>query len=290
MRQVTSTEVTNYLQRLGITDPGSPSVPALFALHRAHVQQVPYEVLDIQLGRPTTVDPHDCFDRVLRGRGGYCVQLNSAFSVLLAALGYDVALHAAGVQASRTAPMVDASFAPHLALSVTLDGDRWLVDVGLGDGLYEPLPALAGVYRQGPFGYRLSPSHSEPGGLRFDHDPRGSVAGLDIRLTPAGPDEFARWHPYLVSSPQSRLVRTLTVMRRDANSSYALIGCLLRHAYGSGRTVREIQDQDEWFGVLADTFRLRPADLVPAEQDALWSKVRQAHEAWLGSRAASGAS
>src|SRR3954469_25844344 len=91
--------VAAYLDRLGVPDPGEPSLRALRALHRAHVECVPYEVLDVQLGRPTTVDPKESVRRVLGGRGGYCVQLNGAFSELLAALGYDVTWHRAGVQA-----------------------------------------------------------------------------------------------------------------------------------------------------------------------------------------------
>ena len=90
------------------------------------------------------MQPHHAVNRILQGRGGYCVQLNTAFSVLLAALGYQVSRHAAGVQASTRMPAVTADIAPHLALSVQLDNERWLVDVGLGDGLYEPLPARPG--------------------------------------------------------------------------------------------------------------------------------------------------
>lgn len=282
-----SAQIALYLSRLGIPHPGRPSVAALFALHRAHVEAIPYEVIDVQLGRPGTVEPDHCLDRVLRGRGGYCVELNTAFSVLLAELGYDVTRHAAGVQASATAPLSDAEFAPHMALSVRLEGTRWLVDVGLGDGLYEPLPARPGCYRQRPFSYRLSPSEAEPGGLRFDHDLRGSVVGLDIRLVPACQQQFSHWHDFLVTSPESRLARTLTVMRRDAVSAYGLTGCLLWRVDGAGRTVREITDRQDWLEALTATANLRLTDFDPTAQDFLWTKVRSAHEQWLERKAAS---
>jgi N-hydroxyarylamine O-acetyltransferase len=256
----------------------------------AHVQRIPYEVLDIQLHRWTSVQPHSAVRRILSGRGGYCVQLNTAFSVLLAALGYQVSRHAAGVQASTRMPAVTADTAPHLALSVQLDGAHWLVDVGLGDGLYEPLPAQPGSYQQGPFSYRLSRSSTEPGGLRLDHDPRGSLAGIDIRLSPARQREFVRWHHYLVSSPESRLVRALTVMHRNADSIDALTGCLLRHVDGSGRTVRELDNRADWQDALADVFGIRLSELDPAALDALWARVRIAHELWLERKAASRAS
>ncbi|MDQ1742859.1 MAG: hypothetical protein QOE23_1198 [Pseudonocardiales bacterium] len=290
MPAISADGIAGYLQRLGIRDPGRPSVAGLFALHRAHVERIPYEVLDIQLGRWTSVQPHHAVNRILRGRGGYCVQLNTAFSVLLAALGYRVSRHAAGVQASTRMPAVTADIAPHLALSVQLEDQQWLVDVGLGDGLYEPLPARPGSYQQGPFSYRLSRSGMEPGGLRLDLDPRGSLTGIDIRLTAARQQEFRHWHHYLARSPQSRLVRALTVMHRNADSVDALTGCLLRHVDGSGRTVRELDDRAEWQDALADVFGIRLGDLDAAALDALWARVRIAHELWLERKAASRAS
>ena len=40
----------------------------------------------------------------------------------------------------------------------------------------------------------------------------------------------------------------------------------------------------EWFGLLADVFGLTLADLGAPERDALWTRVRAAHEAWLSHR------
>jgi N-hydroxyarylamine O-acetyltransferase len=45
----------------------------------------------------------------------------------------------------------------HLVLTVrglpadTNPGGVWYVDAGLGDALHEPIPLIAGEYRQGPF-------------------------------------------------------------------------------------------------------------------------------------------
>ncbi|HEX8095844.1 arylamine N-acetyltransferase family protein [Jatrophihabitans sp.] len=290
MPAISAEGVASYLHRLGVPDPGEPSVEALFALHRAHVERIAYEVVDIQLGRWTSVQAHHAVRRIVGGRGGYCVQLNTAFSVLLSALGYQVTRHAAGVQASAGLPAANADIAPHMALSVQLDGDRWLVDVGLGDGLYEPLPVRLGPYQQGPFSYRLSRSKTEPGGLRLDHDVRGSLAGIDVRMTPARQQQFLRWHHYLVSSAESRLVRAFTVMHRNADSIDALTGCLLRRVDSTGRTVRELGSRDEWVQALADIFTIRLTDFQPDAPEVLWRKVRVAHDEWLARKAASRAS
>jgi N-hydroxyarylamine O-acetyltransferase len=277
-------DLTKYLERLGIDDPGEPSVRALRALHRAHVERVPYENLDIQLGRPTTVDQDDCVARVLRGRGGYCVQINLAFSALLTRLGYDITWHRAGVQGRGHPPLSGRAPAPHLVPVVRLEGGLWLADVGFGDALHEPVPLRPGVYRDGPMTYRIGPSQVDVGGWRFQHDPRGSIGGIDFGMSRADQQDFAEWHPYLVTAPESRLVRAAVVMRRDAAGADCLMGCMLRRIDGDGAAMRELPTEDSWFGTLAGVFGLPLTDLGQRERAALWAKVRTAHEVWLAAR------
>jgi N-hydroxyarylamine O-acetyltransferase len=278
---------SGYLRRLGLDHPGAPSVAALRTLHRAHVEQVPYEALDIQLQRPTSIDPVESARRIAScHRGGYCYHLNGAFSLLLRALGYTVMWHRAGVQNHSDADAPGVAWANHLTLTVHgLSSDDcpagvWLVDVGLGDALYEPLPLSPGRYRQGPFRYRLRRSDREPGGWRFDHDPMGSFAGMDFRLQPATVDDFAERHRYLSTSPHSGFVRTCCVLRRDATGIEFLRGRVLGRV-GSHGYRRTIDTQAEWFEALADVFDLPVPDIGPRERRDLWNRVRRAHEARL---------
>ncbi|WP_143587924.1 arylamine N-acetyltransferase family protein, partial [Streptomyces alboverticillatus] len=131
-------DVDGYLTVLGVTRPAAPTAEALRALHRAQVERVAYENLDIHLGSATSIDAAESVARIMRGRGGYCFHLNGAFSALLTALGYDVTLHRAGVQSTPEDPA--GATGNHLALTVRLDGERWLVDTGLADAMHEPLP------------------------------------------------------------------------------------------------------------------------------------------------------
>jgi N-hydroxyarylamine O-acetyltransferase len=281
-------DTTAYLQRLRLPDPGPPSAEALRALHQAHVERIAYEALEIQLGRPTSVDPHESAERILgRRRGGYCFHLNGAFSLLLEALGYDVVWHRAGVQNHSEPEPVGAEIANHLALTVhglpseeCPSGD-WLVDVGLGDALHAPIPLQEGAYVQGPFRYRLRRSKVEPGGWRWDHDPRCSFAGMDFRPQRATQDDFRARHLHLSTSPDSGFVRIASVQRRDAAGVDMLTGCVLSRIDGGGPSRRTLETADEWFGALRDVFDL-PLDDVDADaRAALWRRVRAAHEAWL---------
>jgi N-hydroxyarylamine O-acetyltransferase len=275
-------DVAGYLRRLGIDDPGPPSAANLDRLHRAHVERIPYENIEIQLGCPTTVDPRESAARIVeRTRGGYCYHLNGAFSLLLHELGYDVTWHKGGVQ-NRSEPAPVGATGNHLALTVqqlpTEDNPegRWLVDAGLGDAQHAPLPLRPGRYRQGPFTYELHPSTAEPGGWRFEHDPRGSFIGMDFRPTTATQDDFQERHTYLSTSPNSPFVRTCAVQRRDATGVDALTGCVLKRLPEDTTTI--LDTQHDWFEALNDIFGL-PLDDI--DKPALWRRVAAAHEAWL---------
>jgi N-hydroxyarylamine O-acetyltransferase len=277
-----------YLRRLRIAEPGRPSVAALHALHAAHVERVAYEALDVQLGLLSSIEPDQSAERIaLSRRGGYCYHLNGGFSELLRALGYDVVWHRAGVQGCADATPAGAVIANHLALTVhglvseACPAGTWLVDVGLGDALHEPLPLHEGTYVQGPFRYQIRRSDVEPDGWRLDHDPRGSFAGMDFAPRRATVGDFTERHLFLSTAPESSFVRTCAVQRRDALGADVLTGCVLRRLGDPLSRPRTLETRSDWFGALAEVFDLPLTDLDATARNALWARVRNAHEAWL---------
>jgi N-hydroxyarylamine O-acetyltransferase len=144
------TQVTAYLARIGAVAPAAPTLGALASLQRAHLLAVPFENLDISLGRPIGVEPARSFDKVVRDRrGGYCYELNGLFAALLRALGYAVDHLSARVAtpSGELTPEFD-----HLALVVTSPAmdEPALVDVGFGDAFAEPLPLRDGAHHHEP--------------------------------------------------------------------------------------------------------------------------------------------
>ena len=198
-------------------------------------------------------------------------------AALLESLGYRVTRHLGGVQ-RRDGAAAGAS-GDHLALTVEPASGRWLIDVGLGDALYEPLPLTEGEYRQGPFTYGLRPSEAERGGWRFGHDRRGGFAGMDFR-TPAVPMEaFAAKHEHLWTSPDSGFVRTATVQRRDAGGADGLRGLTL--TWVAETITRTVLDEPaDHFAALGDLFGLTLGEVTGAERAALWRRLVTAHERW----------
>jgi N-hydroxyarylamine O-acetyltransferase len=277
-----------YLRRIGLPDLVDAPVDAntLRVLHTAHLEKISYEVLDIWLGRPTTVDPAESAERLIGGRGGYCYHLNGAFSLLLMALGYDVTRHVGGVQNRGGEPGITAN---HLVLTVrglpSADnpGGEWLVDVGLGDLLHEPVPLVAGTYRQGPFEYVLRPSEVAPGGWRLDHDPKGSFMGMDFRMEPTDMSAFEQMHVHMTTSPTSQFVRLAVVQRRDASGVDSLRGLVLSRI-GAGARKVTLDTARDYYAALADTFGLALGDVSAAEKDKLWRRLHEVHEAYVAAR------
>jgi arylamine N-acetyltransferase len=276
-------DVNRYLARLGVDHSGPPTLDGLRALHRAHVERVPYENLEIQLGRPTTISPAESAARIIGGRGGYCYHLNGAFALLLSSLGYAVRWHKAGVQ-SRGEPLGLGANGNHLALTVhglpsreSQDG-MWFADVGLGDALHEPLPLRPGEYVDGPFRFGLTHSTAEFLGWRFIHTATGSFEGMDFRADIATQADFTDRHQWLSESPESPFVRVLTVQRRDATGVDMIRG--LTYQRLPGGTIRELSGSADWYGALADVFGLHLRDLAAQERESLWRRVNAAHEVW----------
>lgn len=284
-------DVQGYLRRLGMDHPGEPSVEGLFALNRAHVEQVAYTSLQIHLGQRTTSDPYESARRVVAGESGYCYHLNGAFGVLLEELGYDVAWHRGRVYSD---PPLGAGRGPiaeepnHLALSVEAEDILYYVDAGLGDAMHEPLLLAPGETKQGPYTYQLSRTTFENGssGWHLLHDPAAeSFTGMVFEERIANlPEDFQARHDWMETDEESNFVKKFDVFRRDATGVDQMRGCLLKRKEGQTVSEREITDADEWFDVLADTFGLRLPGVDEAAQERLWKRVWTKHQDWNASR------
>lgn len=272
-----------YLARLGL-DADPPSTEALFRLHRAHVERVPYETLWIQLGERWGVDVADSYDRIAnRGRGGYCFHLNGAFSELLRELGYDVQRHVGGVH-GPDGP-TGGEMTNHLVLTVHgLPDDAnpdgvWYVDVGLGDALHEPLPLRAGTYAQSPFQLSLEETPDGIGEWHLTHDPRGGFTGMSWRSARTELDIFADRNVWLSTSPESGFVQLVTVQRRDATGIDVLRGLsLLRIGSDASRTT--LATEADLVATIHDVFGLRLDEEQLQTLDAHWPKLLAKHRAW----------
>lgn len=120
-----------YFARIGYGGGTAPTVDTLHDIMQAHVQAVPFENLDVILGRGIDLAP-DAVERkiVQHRRGGYCFEQNSLLMGVLEALGYDVTPLSARVRLQRPRDFMPPR--THLFLRVVIGGAPWVADVGVG--------------------------------------------------------------------------------------------------------------------------------------------------------------
>jgi N-hydroxyarylamine O-acetyltransferase len=127
-------DLNRYFERIGYAGPRSAAggVEALHALSAAHVGAIPFENLDVLLGRPIELEPEALFEKiVVRKRGGYCFEQNGLFLEVLQAMGFEASPLSARVRLRATS----RAFIPartHVFLRVVIEGEAWLADVGVG--------------------------------------------------------------------------------------------------------------------------------------------------------------
>ena len=121
-----------YLERIGLGKRLDPTFETLRAVVGAHCATIPYENIDVLLGRPPKLDLVSLEAKIVRGRrGGYCFEQNALLRAALHALGFDATGLLARVVrgASADAP----AGACHMVVRVDFEDGPFLVDVGFGN-------------------------------------------------------------------------------------------------------------------------------------------------------------
>ncbi|WP_217549695.1 arylamine N-acetyltransferase [Streptomyces sp. GbtcB6] len=265
-------QIDAYLRRLGAVRPARPTAEALRELHLLHLRTVPFENLSIHLGEEIVLDGKRLLDKVAgAGRGGFCYELNGAFSVLLTALGFGVTPLAGRVYGAEGRLGIPYD---HLALRVrTADGGEWLADVGFGAHSHYPLAFAERGEQADPGGtFRIAAAGPDAAGVRGED---GAVAGdLDVlrdgrpqyrlEVRPRVLGDFtagAWWHS---TSPSSHFTQSLVCSRvTEDGGRITLSGRTLTETAADGaREVRELERDEEVLGVYRERFGIE-LDCVP---------------------------
>ncbi len=267
--------LASYLARIGFRRTPRPNVVTLRLLQRAHTLAVPFENLDVQLGRPLTTDVGHAYEKiVLRRRGGWCYEQNGLFGWALSEIGFEVTRVAAAVMRAERG---EVSAANHLALLVrTPDADdTWLADVGFGGSLLEPIRLEERAHRHDPF--RLGLRRLDDGYWQFWEDAGDGEFRYDFRAEPASEDALARRCAYLQDDPESHFVLNLVAQARTPRRHTTLRGRVLTHIDAAGERATRLGSADQLVQTLAGVFGLD----VPEVADC-WPRIRERHEQLFG--------
>ena len=246
-----------YFRRIRYTGSTTPTLATLHALCLAHVSTIPFENLDVLLGRGIDLSDEAVDAKLItQGRGGYCFEHNPLFLRVLQQLGFTARPLSARVRLQRP-----RDFTPprsHCFVGVDLDGERWLADVGVG-GL-----APTGALRLDVQTEQQTPHEPrrivQEGALRFHQvklgDTWSDVCEFTLEEMPPIDREVANW--FTSTSPQSHFRSRLLVARAAPDGGRVTLlnrQLTLRPASGEP-TITEVQSPDALLEVLAEHFAL----------------------------------
>jgi len=243
-----------YLKRIGYTGERQPTLDVLNALHMAHTIHIPFENLDILLGRPIRLDLASLQTKLVTGRrGGYCFEHNLLFGAVLESLGYAVTPLAARVRLGD--PRVRAR--THMLLRVTVDDTPMITDVGFGGGgLLQSMPLReAPPVHHFAWDYRLVRENS--GWVLQSLSDSKWMDLYTFTLDRQYRIDYEVANYYVSTHPGSQFTQGLFVQQATPGARYFLHEYTLTIDRGpAGETVRTLTDNDERLAVLAETFDL----------------------------------
>jgi len=244
-------DLQSYFTRVNYTGPREPTLDVVRDLQFRHTHTVPFENLDVLLGREIRLETEALTAKLIEGRrGGYCFEQNGLFGMVLTALGFTVTPLAArvrwqvpdDVQTGRT----------HMLLKVDLAEGPYIVDVGFG-GLNPTAPfALTPGLEQTTSleTYRIGPWN---GGYELQARLGGAWATLyRFTLEPQLPpdQEISNW--FVSTAPTSRFVLNLTLALPVDDRRYTILNDRFTVRYRDGRVEERTLDGAD---ALVDTVR-----------------------------------
>jgi N-hydroxyarylamine O-acetyltransferase len=217
------------------------------------MMSVPFENLDIHVGRWIVLDEERLYQKIVNERrGGFCFEQNGLFYAMLREMGYEVIRIEANVRHG------DGSYGEvrmnHMALLVNLEGKRWIADVGFGDSFTEPLevdnpyPQRIGneqfkIEHDGVTGYYWYPNEDGAWEIQYRFFFEAHELG----------DYEAACH-YMQTSPNTHFTQKRVCSKATTDGRVSLSDLRLIERVGGVRTENMLADEDEFEAILWERF------------------------------------
>ncbi|GAA3127349.1 arylamine N-acetyltransferase [Streptomyces rectiviolaceus] len=249
-------DIEAYLARVGHEGEAKPDFETLRALHRAHVAAIPFENLEMMVGRPVPLDLAALQDKLVRQRrGGYCYEQNLLFAAALDRIGFAVTGLGGRVRAGASSRRA----VTHMLLKVEADGRQWHCDVGFGaEGLLEPIPMGDGGdvrqdVRQGEWRFGIVQEANGARVLRTGHAD-GWFDLYEYTLEERLPVDYVVMNHYTSTHPRSPFIRRPVLQRAAPEVRRTLVGEHLTVTRPDGTSDERDVSAEELGEVLAREF------------------------------------
>lgn len=276
-------DIGQYIARIRADQPIRNNAETLRELAIAHQIAVPYENFDNHLGIPVVLDIDAIYQKIVcRGRGGGCYELNALFGTLLRRLGYRVDFLAGRVFGRG----YRGKEFDHLTLRVYVGETQFMVDVGFGNGFFEPMQ-LCDESRSthGQRQFRLFKFNDH---YRLESGRNGELdKGLHFSLTPRRLDEFSKMNRYHSLNPMSLRSQKLIAIRATPTGTLALVGYKRTERQPDSTKTREI-GSTEYLETLRTDFgveipyipRVKATRLAPRCHRQLQIAIHRVRKLW----------
>ncbi|CAL8476478.1 arylamine N-acetyltransferase [Caballeronia sp. S22] len=261
----TSIDLAAYFERIGFSGPArpAPTLDTLRALHLLHPQTIPFENLDVLIGRPVRLDLESVQRKLVESRrGGYCYEHNLLFRSVLQTLGFRVRSFAGRVLWGRDAPEMPAR--THMLLLVDLDEGTFLTDVGFGGmTLSAPLALQTGLEQITPHGaFRLDDAGGEPPAYILQALVNGAWTRVyRFDLDPQYDADYEMANYFVSTYPQSIFLHNLLAARLAPGKRFGLFNRRFSaHDEREGSDHRELESVADLRRVLENELGIRLPD------------------------------
>lgn len=247
-----------YTARIGCTGTLTRTADTLHELARAHIATIPFENLDVLLGRDIALDVPSVQSKLVhQPRGGYCFEHTILFAAVLERLGFSFEAYSSRVHlgGSHLVP------ATHAVLAAEADGARWLVDVGFGGGMLEPLPLDNGAQqRHGDWSFRIDHEQAVTGPTWVLRQLQGDD-WIDLHAFTENrqfPVDYRVANFYIAQHPRSPFNAQPVLLRTEPQHRLALTGTArtLTTTRPDGTYDERPVSPDEFPEVAAETFQI----------------------------------
>lgn len=252
MNAATAFDLDAYLDRIGYVGPLEPTLDTLDGILTAHLSHIPFENLDVVLGRGIALDMTSIVGKLVTARrGGYCFEQNRLLATALRTLGFMVTDLAARVRPPGATEVMARS---HMLLRVDIGDVPWLADVGFGAGSpLHPVPLDGTPVHELGRAYQVGRENDEYVLRAYEDDTWQDC--YSFTLEPAHPADYEQANHFTSTHPSSPFVRGFTAQLSTVEARHVIRGRTYTRRAGRDEQAREL-DASALTRLLTTTFGL----------------------------------